>query len=280
MKPVTCIYCNPDKPEVGPVLHRLVEILKTYDAEIYIDRKAALEQGYAEYARSEEDLCKGDVLFVLGGDGTIIGLSRRMANTDIPLFTVNLGHTGYLTETGIDGMEEAIAKYFNNNYYIETRDMLAVSVDGGPWRRCLNEATIYKSNFNSIRSMTIVVNGEEFQHFPGDGLIVATPTGSTAYSLSAGGPLVNPTVACVLMTPISPGNLHTRPFVLSNGDCIRVEVKTQGMAPTLYLDGQDSYPLTQNCVLHFQKAKESIRFIRIEGRRGMFTTLKEKLYTL
>jgi len=90
----------------------------------------------------------------------------------------------------------------------------------------------------------------------------------------------NPTVACVLMTPISPGNLHTRPFVLSNGDCIRVEVKTQGMAPTLYLDGQDSYPLTQNCVLHFQKAKESIRFIRIEGRRGMFTTLKEKLYTL
>jgi len=165
-----------------------------------------------------------DCLFVLGGDGTLLHAAARACPHGVPMLGINLGHLGFLTEVELNGIQQAVEDLLTGEYYIEERLMLRCSVqDDGKTvltAHALNDAAVMKRDISRTVHIELFINGALADNVACDGMLVSTPTGSTAYSLSAGGPIVSPCLKCMLATPVSPHTLHSRTLVVSPDDTI------------------------------------------------------------
>ena len=222
-----------------------------------------------------------DLLLTLGGDGTLLRGARMAAPHGVPVLGVNLGHLGFLTSLAPGELEEGLAALAAGKVVLDERMVLTVRAeasDGAVHSEslALNDAVLHRGGVARMIRMAVSAHGEEVGTYSADGIILATPTGSTAYSLSAGGPIVSPTVDCIVATPICPHTLAVRPLILSAAETITIEVLSPTEELILTIDGQVSANLIPGDRLVVQRAREPLRLVRFPGQT-FFSTLRRKL---
>ena len=217
---------------------------------------------------------------VLGGDGTLIHVARKLAEKKIPVFGINMGNLGFLTHADSGKAKAALEFLIAGEYCIEERMMLEASVDGQEFGTALNDVVLTRNGFSRIISVGIFVNGKPVCNYRGDGVIVATPTGSTGYNLSAGGPVVASKTELFLITPICPHSLSARSILLSAEDelhiVIKEEKKTQDEEAILTLDGQRAKDLAAEDTIVIRKSDKKAYFIQLDDN-SFFDALHRKL---
>jgi len=222
-----------------------------------------------------------EFVVVLGGDGTLLGAARRVARYGVPILGVNLGGLGFLTEIPLKKLYSAVQLMLDGRLEVETRLMLEAMVLRGGAETCrflvLNDVVINKGALARIIDLDVFINDQFLTTFRADGLIVSTPTGSTAYNLSAGGPILYPTMASFILTPICPFTLTNRPILLPDSHVVSITLSKRGEERvSLTFDGQVGADLFQGDRVMVQKAKEKIKLIKSPDQ-GYFEILREKL---
>ncbi|HBB87482.1 MAG TPA: NAD(+) kinase [Blastocatellia bacterium] len=246
-----------------------------------IERDAISKQTGCAVAEVEpENLAANvDLIVVLGGDGTMIATSRMVADTEVPVLGINFGGLGYLAEFRIEELYTALESILSGNYRLDKRVMLAVELPGESQQdshRVLNDVVINKSALARIIEIEAYLNDQFVNSFRADGLIVSTPTGSTAYNLSAGGPVIFPSMNAVVITPICPFTLSNRPIVVPDDATIELRLKTDKEDVALTLDGQVGFPLKVDDRVVIRKSKTTFNLVQ-PMNRNYFDVLRDKL---
>ncbi|OYD09988.1 NAD(+)/NADH kinase [Paludifilum halophilum] len=275
------ILVNKGKPKARVVLRELVRLLESRGAGVLIETDIAKEIGRQGLGVHLEQIPKRvDIVFVLGGDGTLLGVARQFASYPIPILGFNLGHLGFLSEAEPDSLAMAVDRVLAGDYYIEERIMLDAEVDrdGEVLEKsiALNDVGIAKGSFSRMITGTIYMDGVYLGTYSGDGVIVSTPTGSTAYSLSCGGPIVWPGVQSLLLTPICPHTLTSRPMVLPSDCLLEIRVSATHRDIGLTIDGQLGFRLKVDDVIRI-RTSDSITSLIKWKERSFFEVVRKKL---
>ncbi|PKM81324.1 MAG: NAD(+) kinase [Firmicutes bacterium HGW-Firmicutes-14] len=275
------LIINYEKTEARVITKQIVDWLKKHGKKVMIAGVSSEVAGSGVITCAEADLAKeAECIIVLGGDGTLLNSARAIAGCGIPLFGVNLGQLGFLTEIEQPDLAPAMKQLISGDYQIEERMMIEASVirKGEEISRfCgLNDAVVTKGAFARLIRLKTFVNNEFVDIYPADGLIISTPTGSTAYSLSAGGPLVVPDLELMIVTPICPHTLYARPIVINNNSVVRVELQATQAEVMLTIDGQSGFPLKPFDEVIIKKAPFCARFMKL-NQRSFFEILRTKL---
>lgn len=239
------------------------------------------ETGCAVRTLPEEQLAGAvDLIMVLGGDGTMIATARMIGDAEVPVMGVNYGGLGYLAEFRIEEIFSALESIREGNYRLDKRVMLAVELLRGSEQvtrnRVLNDVVINKSALARIIEIETYLNNQFVNSFRADGLIVSTPTGSTAYNLSAGGPVIFPSMNAIVVTPICPFTLSNRPIVVPDSAAIELRLKTDNEDVALTLDGQVGFPLQVEDRVLIKKSATTFNLIQ-PMNRNYFEVLRTKL---
>ncbi len=219
-----------------------------------------------------------DLIFTLGGDGTLLHSISLTQNGEIPVFGINTGRLGFLTSVNKKEIKETIQALLQKDYYIRKRSLLLLKSSEnlfGDWNYALNECTVLKSDSTSMITVHVYLDGEFLNTYWGDGLIVSTPTGSTGYSLSCGGPIVSPDAKNVIITPIAPHNLSIRPIVLTDDKVITLKVEGRSDHFLCTLDSR-SVPIQFNTELTLHKAPFILKMVRLKNY-SFLKTIRQKL---
>lgn len=276
------IALNKDKPNAKQVALELVRLLEEKAARVFIDQSIAIEMGRSDLALPIEEFHNYvDILFVLGGDGTLLGYARDFSNYSIPILGINLGHLGFLSEAEPDDLPHAIDQILAGNYYVEHRMMLETEVirNGKAIYPsiALNDIGIAKGSVNRMIKCAVYADDLFVSTFNGDGVIVSTPTGSTAYSLSAGGPIVVPYISVIVLTPVAPHSLTARPIVFPADEEIRILVESTHKDIGLTIDGQLGFPLEANDEIIVRRSANITSLIKWK-ERSFFEVIRKKLH--
>jgi NAD+ kinase len=262
-------------------------ITKDCAAAVWTDSEPAHTGSYRLMDR-EELVHRADGLVVFGGDGTLLNVARLPGAESVPILPVNLGSLGFLTEVTLDELYPALTKVLEGDFQLDERMMLRVKLhkEEGEERRgeaclaptsvALNDAVISKGPFSRIISLESYIDGEHVATYSADGLIVSTPSGSTAYSLSAGGPIVHPSLSAFILTPICPHTLTVRPHIVSAESRVSIVVRSVHCNIMLTIDGQEAFNLHPDSVVEIEKASETIKLIK-SRKRSYYEVLKTKL---
>ncbi|MFQ5579366.1 MAG: NAD(+)/NADH kinase [Nitrospiria bacterium] len=221
-----------------------------------------------------------DLIIVLGGDGTLLSVARMFGETDIPILGVNLGSLGFLTEITLDELYPDLEKILENAFLHDPRLTLQSFIQRKgkqyPQAMVLNDITVHKAALSNMIRLRITINSQFVTSLRADGLIISSATGSTAYSLSSGGPIVHPSVDAILLTPISPHTLTNRPIVVPSSAEIEVALNAHSDGPVVMLDGQDIFPLEGKDVVHIKSGQKRVKLIR-SPHRNYYQVLRQKL---
>lgn len=244
---------------------------------------AGLPPGRATVTRDELPR-ECDVIVVLGGDGTLIGMAGRIAeaDVDVPILGVNFGSLGFLTEITLDELYQSLESVIDGSALVEGRMMLRARTlrDGVVYaeRLALNDVVITKGALSRIIDLAVAIGDRPVMRVRADGLIIASPTGSTAYNLAAGGPILHPEVDALLLTPIAPHMLTNRPIVLPGSSEVRVQPATNGSNEKVFVtfDGQTGHAVEPNDIICVSRAARPLRLIRASSRT-YFDVLRQKL---
>lgn len=273
------IISKPAKSELHQVLPPLIEWLKARGYAIVMDQQTAA-YGVAEKVLSRDDLGgeKPDFAIVLGGDGTLLAATRAVTRQDVPILAVNLGSLGFLTEVPLSALFATLDAVDSGNCPIESRSVLeALLCRGGEVKEryfALNDVVLGKTALARLVTFNLHIDDSFVYTCRADGLIVATPTGSTAYSLAAGGPVVLPSTEAFVICPVSPHSLTHRPLVLSDRSVIRIRL-SEGEEGFLSIDGQIGFPVTPGETIECRRAPHDVKLFRRSG--SFFEVLHDKL---
>jgi NAD+ kinase len=279
------LHVNVDKlhanPEVARLASEAVSLLTERGVSVVLNAGSAEILGHTARGVPEgEFVRRADVVVVFGGDGTILRAARSAAPHGIPILGVNLGGFGFLAEVNGPEVERALHRLLEGDYRLDERMMLRARVEreGRTSQEflALNDIVITKSGYARLVKLRTFVNTEHLATHLADGMIVATPTGSTAYSLSAGGPIVHPAVEGLVLTPICPHTLNGRAVLVSAGDTIVIQVEPVGAPPILTVDGQEGYPLQPGDEVRVERSPHHTRLVRL-GPGGFYSLLRTKL---
>ena len=275
------IVAKPDAPRAPEVVTRLVDWLTERRIDVTLEKETAgiVPAVRAAAANKAELPGLADLLIVLGGDGTLLSMARAVGDLGVPIMGVNLGGLGFLTATTLDEMLPSLEAVLEGRMVVEERLMLVARVirNGAAVfeHMALNDMVITKSAMSRIISLTVSVEGEYATAYRADGLIISTPTGSTAYSLSAGGPIVSPSVEAIVLTPICSHTLTNRPIVLPASHRIEVAIQSD-QEIMLTVDGQVGVGLRERDVVEVVKADARMRLVRFP-QKDFFSVLRTKL---
>jgi len=280
------VLVKPHQPDALKTICRLVEWLAARGVSVMTGPKVGSaeiegETGCAvETLAYEEMAARADLVVVLGGDGTMIAAARMLGQREVPVLGVNHGSLGYLTEYRVEEMIPALESILAGRYAVERRMMLEAEVFRGDERlaeeRVLNDVVISKSALARIIEIETRIGGQFVNRFRADGLIVSTPTGSTAYNLSAGGPIIYPSMGALVLTPICPHTLSNRPLVVPDGVGVELTLKTDKEEVALTLDGQIGIPLEYEDRVTVHKSRTAFHLIQADTR-NYFEVLRGKL---
>jgi len=277
------IICKKDRPEPEDILRDLVPWLKERGLDVLMAPKAAEALSLSSIegltACPEEDMAKrADLAVVLGGDGTMLGAARLLAPAGVPILGVNLGDLGFITEVIAQEIFTVMESVLSGQCSVEERTMLTATIlNGGDGIECpaLNDVLVTRGSTPRIISLEACVDDKFVNTFRADGIVVATPTGSTAYSLSADGPILYPTVNCLVMTPVCPHTLTNRPIVLPDNVEIRITLKSSEEATVMH-DGQVAGNIVAGQTVVIRTSPHKARLI-MPPSRDHFGVLRGKL---
>jgi NAD+ kinase len=280
------VVVKPHQPDALQTLCRLTEWLSRHDIKLVggpeIEReRIEHETGCVVESIKEEALAKAvDLMLVLGGDGTMIATARMLGDIEVPVMGVNYGGLGYLAEFPLQELFSALEAILSGDYRVQERLMLAVELRRGEElitkNRVLNDVVVNKSALARIIEIEAYLNNQFLNRFRADGLIVSTPTGSTAYNLSAGGPIIFPSMNAIVITPICPFTLSNRPIVVPDDSVIEVRLMTENEEVALTLDGQVGFPLKAGDRAVIRKSSATFNLVQ-PANRNYFDVLRDKL---
>lgn len=259
------VIANFAKLEVLPVLEKI----KHWAGQKKI--KIAICEGTSE--RVEITNPQETLALSLGGDGTFLRAAHLLTEFNIPILGVNLGSLGFLTQTGTADLTQALDKLMKGDFKVEPRMRLQAALRDRSFS-ALNDVVISRVDIDRFTELNVWANDEYLGCYPGDGVIISTPTGSTSYNLSAGGPVVDPSLECILLTPLVPHSLGLRPAVFSAEKAIKITAQREAQ---VLCDGDKCAPLAQGESLFIKKASTSTHLIVLKEHPELFTILKDKL---
>jgi NAD+ kinase len=268
--PKVYIIANPSKPGLdGPLQH--VRRVVAGRGEILDARLGRLDPAIS---------ARADRVIVLGGDGTILAAARAMGTRQVPLIGINMGKLGYLAAFNLDELETHVDRVLTDEALIGERMMLAVSVDGGGHQKlsgtAVNDCVVHAGPPFRMISLSISLDGSEVTRIVGDGLIVATPVGSTAYNLSAGGPILQPTVRGIAITPICAHSLTHKPLVVDQNVTVRITPERINEGTRVIVDGQDMLPVSMDDQVTVRRSRQHFLLVENPAYPAWYT-LVEKL---
>ncbi len=275
------IISKPQQDAIRQIVPALLEWLKQRQIAALCDQETADCVGPLCPVHAREELAaRADMLLVLGGDGTLLAVARAAGEREVPLLPVNLGSLGFLTSVKLDELYTVLEEVQAGQHRISERIQLDTEVVRGGEvlvrNRALNDAVLSKATLARIIDMELSIDGRYVCSYRADGLIIATPTGSTAYSLSAGGPIVYPTVDAFLVTPICPHSLTNRPLVIPDSMTLELAFQASDNAAYLTLDGQVGVELQAGDRVVIRKAATRLKLVR-PLRKTYFEILRNKL---
>jgi NAD+ kinase len=275
------IVANTQKKGARSTLDRLMGVLSVRRIATVLERETGAFLGVPGGLDGPDLAASSDVIAVLGGDGTMLNAMAKLGPTEKPVAGINIGTLGFLTSCTDDEVEQFADALISGEYTTSRRTLLCAtvrSVDGTEKDfRALNEVVLARGQTGRLVSLSAYVDGDLLNHYRADGLIVATPTGSTAYSLSAGGPLISPAAAAFVITPICPHTLSQRSLII--GDHVTVELAPENAdeAPMLFtVDGRDCVTIHHGDRIEVRKATQSLILLRLPGH-SFYETVRQKL---
>jgi NAD+ kinase len=274
------IVTKPKFPEIKEVVKDLVSWLRERKKDVVLDIKAASLLGEIAASSKSEMAARADMVLVLGGDGTMLNAARLVEERSVPILGVNLGGLGFLTEVTLEQIYPALEKVFTGAFYIEERLMLRARIERHGEQvasaTVLNDVVIGKGTLARMIETQISVNGQFVTRLRGDGLIVSTATGSTAYSMSAGGPIIHPSVRAIILTPICPHTLTHRPLLIPSDVALEVVLTGQDEGAMTTFDGQVGVAMAQGDMVFVSASDHRTNLIRFPDRT-YYDVLRRKL---
>ena len=220
-----------------------------------------------------------DIYITLGGDGTLLAFKQKYSQNESALFTsVNLGSLGFMADVRMEDFELYLSDLIRGDYSVDERIMLEGTLPTGETFLSINEFVIHRNMIKNMISLEVLINGNYFNTFHSDGLIIATPTGSTAYSLAAGGPLIDPHLKAFCLTPLCPHSLTSRPFVLPTTSVISVQYQSRHGTIEGISDGFKAYPINLHDTVTLKLSPKTFRLISFTKRHTFYSTLRNKLH--
>jgi NAD+ kinase len=273
------IVCKRKKGQALTAARRIIEQYGR-QAKILLDEVSARELGRKDAIEIEHVGEEADLIIVFGGDGTLLSVARHLKGRNVPILAVNLGGLGFLTEVSLEEVGEMMARVMKGDYHTSTRTMLDVTVK----RRdesvfslsLLNDAVITKDALARIIDIETLVDDAYLTTYRGDGLILSSPTGSTGYSLAAGGPILHPSLEHMVLTPICPHMLTNRPLILPGEVTVTARLSSTDEKVLLTLDGQVGFPLECLDEVVVRKSPKAVKLI-MSASKGYFEVLRTKL---
>jgi NAD+ kinase len=274
------IISKPEVPAAGELVPKLVQWLEERGMRVRCDQETAAYGAPCEGMPREQVPAESDLVIVLGGDGTLLSAARSMGGREVPLFPVNLGGLGFLTAIPLADIFPELERAFRGEHRIGKRKLLhAELIRAGEQIgefEALNDVVIAKSDIARMIDLEVYVDQMFVCHYKADGLIIATPTGSTAYSLSAGGPIIFPSVGAICLTPICPHMLTNRPVLVPDSSTIRIDSQADDGSTFLTIDGQIGEPLHKGDRIVCRSSAHALLLIR-PPKLMFFDVLREKL---
>jgi NAD+ kinase len=273
------VICKRQKEDAASLAARIIERYgKKID--VFVDEESARLLSYSKQLEVEHVGEGASLVVVLGGDGTLLSVARNLKGRDVPILGVNLGGLGFLTEISPEEFPEMLEKVIGGDFDISRRIMLDVTVKRNENEMfdfaVLNDAVITKDALARIIDIETYVNGEYLTTFKSDGLIFSTPTGSTGYSLAAGGPILYPSMKNIIVTPICPHMLTNRPIILPEKVTIKSILKAKDEKVVLTLDGQIGFPLEFGDETMVRESSHTVKLVK-SSSKGYFEILRTKL---
>ena len=266
------------EPKAAQMVRWLIPWLKKRGKKVCVEN--GLARTGAQSCSKKQMAAKADLIIALGGDGTLLNIAPLVERPEVPILGVNLGGLGFITEVAVDELESVLAKTLEGNYEVERRMTLEIRVIGKKGRqhkfRVLNDAVIAKGARSRIIDLETYVGDDYLCTYRADGLIISTPTGSTAYSLAAAGPILEPTLGAVVLSPICPHTLTNRPIVVPSNATIRVTLRSFGDTVILIPDGQQGLRLDNGDQVEARDYGMPVSLIKLPSR-SYYEILREKL---
>ena len=275
------MLCKPKAPSGVATLNKLIPWLHKRNYQVFMDKETAALINETSSHGKEEISQQADLLIVLGGDGTLLGVARSAHPYDVPILAVNLGSLGFLAEISLNQLYPVLENVLSGKFDVERRMLLNACI----WRNgkkvedhnVLNDVVINKGVVARVINLQVLVNGQYMTSYRADGLIIATPTGSTAYSLSAGGPIIHPSMHTLVLSPICPFTLTNRSILIPDHSIIQVKLVGEYEDVRITLDGQEGYDMKAEDILEIQKTKTTLQLIR-GPNKNYYQILREKLH--
>jgi len=273
------IFGNTLKPHIGEEIQHLLNFMDQRKVNVLLSsevRQVLNLRQYKQFPDADEAI---DFALSVGGDGTFLTTAAMVGEHNIPILGINYGHLGFLSEVRTQDVDSILENLVNGQYTIEQRSLLRItSSEGGNLASldALNEIAVMKYGLSSAISIECLLNGESTNRFSADGMIVATPTGSTAYNMSVGGPIMVPQARGIILTPIASHSLTNRPLVVPDDWKIDIAVKSRTGSYLVSIDGR-SQVVNDTVTLHIEKSPRTIKLVQI-GSNNFMKSLKEKLF--
>ena len=276
------LAANSAKPVSRALVRKAATLIERSGREVFCDASTARLAGLscAPLPDTRELARKVDLLLVFGGDGTMLRVARETAGVAPLILGVKVGGLGFLTAVQNHELSRALAKIWKGEFSIDSRGLIEARLETRPGiapRVALNDMVIGRGDVFRLIDLSVTVDEELLTEYRCDGMIISSPTGSTAYALAAGGPIVSPKARVLMLTPICPHTLSNRPIIVDSGAQVRVKILSQTVQTILTADGQVQIPLQPGDVVRVSQSRHSIRLLRLEGG-AFFTTLRHKLH--
>ena len=257
-------------------LNLMINSLSNLDINLYIDKSSNNKNENFTVLEHKEFVKKVDIVVVFGGDGTLLNAARKYLNYDIPILGINMGNVGFLTDISTDNFEKTIKEVLNGNYKIEERNLVSAKF-GNNHLYGLNEVVIHSGAYAQLMRYRLNVNDKVVYEQRSDGLIIATPTGSTAYALSAGGPIIHPSLDVWTILPMLPQSLSSRPFVISTDEKVEMDLfDGPNENAKICVDGQDDIDIPYGEKILISKMEKTLKLVH-PNDNDFFEACREKL---
>lgn len=273
------IACRQNLDKHKKVFERLVSYLKKKGKQVYLEPRVASILGNKSCLSFVPGETAVDLILVMGGDGTILRVLSQLTSFEAKFFGINMGHLGFLSEIPPAGIQKTLDKIFSGRFTVDDRMLLEITLHRAEKIKgtfyALNEVVVSQGTLSRLLSLKTRVDGRKLANYKADGLMVSTPTGSTAYNLSAGGPILHPALGAMILTPICPHSFNQKPIVLPDDKKVEIKVDSDYEAMTMTLDGQVSVPVQVGDMVKIKKGP-TVDFLRLPTE-SYFSNLRHKL---
>jgi NAD+ kinase len=258
------------------VMNDMINSLSKKDVQIFIDESSDYDNRHTNSVKHDDFVKTVDLIIVFGGDGTLLNSARKYLDYEIPVLGINMGKVGFLTDIKVENFENSLSEILNGNYVIEERNLVSAKFSETRLYG-LNEVVIHSGSYAQLMRYQLSVNDKIVYEQRSDGLIVATPTGSTAYALSAGGPIIHPSLDVWTILPMLPQSLSSRPFIISSEEKVTINLfDGPNEQARICVDGQNDIDLPFNTEISISKMKKTLKLVHPKDN-DFFEACREKL---